>query len=395
MTENKILCQINDLSNAPGAALFDVANEETTRHVYHFHCSLPGYRPTPLVRLPALAGYLGIKELFVKDENHRFDLKAFKVLGASYAMAKCLGEVIGLGDDEVTYPNIIARKPAYEHLTFVTATDGNHGRAVAWAAKLFGCNAVVYLPKGSSSVRLEAIRKYGATASITEMNFDDSVMHASQKAQENGWTLLQDTSWEGYEKVPRHIMQGYSTLITESFGPGQENLPTHVFVQAGVGSFAAAMVASLTSLARGKGVAAPAFVVVEPEGAPCLFESIKKGERIRMKGDLATIMAGLSCGEPSLTGWEILKSGANAFLMCPDEVARRGMKVLGNPLATDPCIVSGESGAVTLGALFEIMTDTDNRKTRKDLGLNSDSSVLLFSTEGDTDPAVYRDIVWA
>ena len=395
MTENKILCQLNKPSNAPGAALFDVANEETTRHVYHFHCSLPGYRPTPLVRLPALAGHLGIKELFVKDENHRFDLKAFKVLGASYAMAKCLGEVIGLGGDEVTYPNIIARKSAYEHLTFVTATDGNHGRAVAWAAKLFGCNAVVYLPKGSSSVRLEAIRKYGATASITEMNFDDSVMHASQKAQENGWTLLQDTSWEGYEKVPRHIMQGYSTLITESFGPGQENLPTHVFVQAGVGSFAAAMVASLTSLARGKGVAAPAFVVVEPEGAPCLFESIKKGERIRINGDLATIMAGLSCGEPSLTGWEILKSGASAFLMCPDEVARRGMKVLGNPLAADPCIVSGESGAVPLGALFEIMTDTDNRKTRKDIGLNSDSSVLLFSTEGDTDPEVYRDIVWA
>jgi len=395
MTENKIFCRINDPSNLPGAALFDVANEETIRHVYHFHCSLPGYRPTPLVRLSALAGYLGIKELFVKDENHRFDVKAFKVLGASYAMAKCLGEVIGLGDDELTYPNIIARKPAYGHLTFVTATDGNHGRAVAWAAKLFGCNAVVYLPKGASSLRLEAIRKYGATASITGMNFDDSVMHASQKAQENGWTLLQDTSWEGYEKVPRHIMQGYSTLITESIGPEQMNLPTHVFVQAGVGSFAAAMVASLTSLAKGKGVAPPAFVVVEPEGAPCLFESIKKGERVRITGDLATIMAGLSCGEPSLTGWEILKTGANAFLMCADGIARRGMKVLGNPLAADPCIISGESGAVTLGALFEIMTDTDNRKIRKDLGLNSDSSVLLFSTEGNTDPDVYRDIVWA
>jgi len=131
------------------------------------------------------------------------------------------------------------------------------------------------------------------------------------------------------------------------------------------------------------------------ETGPNLFESIKKGERVRIKGDLATIMAGLSCGEPSLTGWEILKTFANAFLMCADGIARRGMKVLGNPLAADPCIVSGESGAVTLGALFEIMTDTDNRKIRKDLGLDSDSSVLLFSTEGDTDPDVYRDIVWA
>jgi diaminopropionate ammonia-lyase len=392
MNKKLISCQINDRPEASGAGLFDVADKETTRLAYQFHRSLPEYRPTPLVSLPALAGYLGIKALFVKDENLRFDLKAFKVLGASYAMAKCLGEVIGLGDEDLTYQNIMAQKSEYEHLTFVTATDGNHGRAVAWAAKLFGCNAVVYLPKGSSPGRLEAIRHYGARASITEMNFDDTVIHASQKARENGWTLLQDTSWEGYEKVPRHIMQGYSTLITESLGRGQMNLPTHVFAQAGVGSFAAAMLASLTSLARGT---APKFIVVEPEGAPCLFESIKKRERVRIEGDLATIMAGLSCGEPSLMGWEILKSGASAFLKCADEVARRGMKVLGNPLAGDPCIVSGESGAVTLGALFEIMTDKANRKTRKDLDLNSDSSVLLFSTEGDTDPEVYRDIVWA
>jgi diaminopropionate ammonia-lyase len=391
MNKNVISCQINDLSEAPKAALFDFANEQTVRHVYHFHRSLPGYRPSPLVRLPGLAGYLGIHQLLIKDENRRFDLQAFKVLGASYAMAKCLGEVIGLKDDELTYHNIIAHKSAYDRLTFVTATDGNHGRAVAWAAKLFGCKAVVYLPKGSSLIRLEAIKKYGAKASITGMNFDDSVMHASQKAQENGWTLLQDTSWEGYEKVPRHIMQGYSTLITESIGQGNENLPTHVFVQAGVGSFAAAMVGSLVSLAGGD---APKFIVVEPEGAPCLFESIKKGERVRITGDLDTIMAGLSCGEPSLMGWQILKSAASAFLMCSDEVARRGMKVLGNTLAEDPCIISGESGAVTLGALFEIMTDKENMKIRKDIGLNSDSRVLLFSTEGDTDPGVYRDIVW-
>ncbi len=392
MNKNVISCQINDLSQVPDAALFDFANKETVRHVHDFHRSLPGYRPTPLVRLPGLADYLGIRELWIKDENHRFDLQAFKVLGASYAMAKCLGEVIGLGDDELTYHNIIAHKSAYDHITFVTATDGNHGRAVAWAAKLFGCKAVVYLPKGSSLIRLEAIRHYGAQASITGMNFDDSVMHASGKAQENGWTLLQDTSWEGYEKVPRHIMQGYSTLITESIGPGKAHLPTHVFVQAGVGSFAAAMAGTLVSLAGGD---APTLIVVEPEGAPCLFESSKKEERVRIQGDLATIMAGLSCGEPSLIGWQVLKSAVSAFLMCSDEVARKGMKVLGNPLPEDPCIISGESGAVTLGALFEIMTDKQNMKIRKDIGLNSDSRVLLFSTEGDTDPDLYRDIVWA
>ena len=392
MNKKLISCQINDLSKAPETGVFDFANPQTVRHVYQFHRSLPGYRPTPLVGLPGLAGYLGIRELRIKDESRRFDLKAFKVLGASYAMAKCLGEVIGLKDEELTCQNIVARKSAYDHLTFVTATDGNHGRAVAWAAKLFGCKSVVYMPEGSSPARLEAIRKYGATASVKGLNYDDSVRHAKHKAQENGWILLQDTSWEGYEHVPRHIMQGYSSLITESMGPGQENLPTHVFLQAGVGSFAAAIVASLASLAEG---APPRFIVVEPEGAPCLFESIKKGERVRIDGDLATIMAGLACGEPSHMGWEILKSAAGAFLKCGDAVAQRGMKVMGNPLAGDPGIISGESGAVTLGAVFEIMTDKDNLKIRKDLDLNSDARVLLFSTEGDTDPEVYRDIVWA
>ncbi len=379
------------MSQAPDAALFDFVNEETVRRVYDFHRSLPGYRPTPLVRLPGLAGHLGIRDLFVKDENHRFDLKAFKILGASYAMAKCLGEVIGLADEDLTFQNIVARKSVYDHLTFVTATDGNHGRAVAWAAKQFGCSAVVYMPEGASPVRLEAIRQYGAEASVAGRNYDECVMHADRKARENNWTLLQDTSWEGYETVPRHIMQGYSTLITESIGPEQENFPTHVFVQAGVGSLAAAMLASLTSLAGGT---APIFIVVEPEGAPCLYESIQKKKRVRIEGDLATIMAGLSCGEPSLMGWEILKSGAHAFLMCADEIPRKGMKVLGNPLADDPRIISGESGAVTLGALFEIMTDNTFEKMRKDLDLNRDARVLLLSTEGDTDPEVYRGIVW-
>ena len=391
MNNNIITCQLNDRSGPPRADLFDFVDQKTLRHVHDFHRSLPDYRPTPLVRLPGLAAYLGVRELFVKDENHRFDLNAFKILGASYAMAKCLGERAGLNDEELTFHHIVARKGAYDPPTFVTATDGNHGRAVAWSAKRFGCSAVVYLPKGSSPFRVEAIRKYGARAFVTEMNFDDTVMHAGRKARENGWILLQDTSWEGYETVPRHVMQGYSTLVTESIGPGQENVLTHVFVQAGVGSFAAAVVASLTSLAKG---AAPAFIVTEPEGAPCLFESIRQGKRIRIKGDLATIMAGLSCGEPSLMGWEVLESGAAAFLKCADQVARRGMKVLGNPLPEDRRIISGESGAVTTGALFEIMTDNALQNIRKDLGLNSGSRVLLFSTEGDTDPDVYRDIVW-
>ena len=391
MNKNSISCQVSNVSKVLDINLFAFANEKTANHVYQFHSSLPNYTPTPLVRLSSLASYLGINELLIKDESHRFDLNAFKVLGASYAIAKYLGEVLGLRDDELSFNKILAKKPAYEHITFVTATDGNHGRAVAWTAKLFGCKSVVYMPKGSSLIRLEAIKNYGAEASITNLNYDDTVIHATQEAQKNGWVLLQDTSWKGYEKVPHHIMQGYFTLMTEFINQEQNIWPTHVFVQAGVGSLAAAILAYLCNLSVGP---TPTFIVVEPEGAPCLFESKKIDALFKVKGDLPTIMAGLACGEPSHIGWDILKSATDAFLMCSDEVARRGMKVLGSPLPGDQRIISGESGAVTLGALFEILSNKDYQKIKEEINLTSDSRVLLFSTEGDTDPNMYREIVW-
>lgn len=391
MNNDAISLQVNDLNKIHKQSLFTFANSEVADSVWKFHKSLPKYAPTPLVKLSRLASRLGIKELLIKDESHRFDLNAFKVLGASYAIAKYLGEITGLKDDELTYSKLIAEKSSYQHVVFVTATDGNHGRAVAWSAQLFGCNSVVYMPKGSSQIRLEAIRKYGAEASITTMNFDDSVIHANKKAQDEGWILLQDTSWEGYEKVPLNIMQGYSTLITEYLNQEKEIWPTHVFVQAGVGSLAAAILAHLCNLS---GRPTPKFIVVEPRGAPCLFESKRRNKLFRVKGDLPTIMAGLACGEPSHIGWEILKTAASAFLMCSDDVARRGMKVLGNPLAGDQRIISGESGSVPLGALFEILSNKDFYKMKEELNLTRDSSVLLFSTEGDTEPDVYREVVW-
>ncbi len=393
MNKNPISCQFNNLTETLNPSLFAFANVESANHVGAFHSSLPNYTPTPLVKLSRLANRLGVKEILVKDESHRFDLNAFKVLGASYAMAKYLAETLRLKDDELTFSKILAEQSRYQRITFVTATDGNHGRAVAWSAKLFGCKSVVYLPKGSSPTRLKAIRNYGAEASITTLNFDDTVIHAKQKAQEEGWVLLQDTSWEGYEKVPRHIMQGYFSLVTEYLNQEQEIWPTHLFMQAGVGSLAAAILAYLCSLSDRP---TPQFIVVEPQGAPCLYESIKqnKGKPFRVEGDLPTIMAGLACGEPSHIGWEILKSAASAFLICSDDVARRGMKVLGNPLQRDQRIISGESGAVTLGALFEILSNKQYRTIKDELNLTRDSNVLLFSTEGDTDPEVYRDNVW-
>ncbi|MCP4009062.1 MAG: diaminopropionate ammonia-lyase [Proteobacteria bacterium] len=389
-----ISCQLNDADGRHEASLFDFANPEAAADVARFHQSLPNYKPTPLVKLACLANRLGLKELLIKDESQRFDLNAFKILGASYAMAKYLAKIAELENGQITYEKLLAKQPHYKNTTFVTATDGNHGRAVAWAASLFGCKSVVFLPAGSSQTRLKAIQTAGAKAEITDLNYDDTVLHARKMAGEQGWILLQDTSWEGYEEIPLDIMQGYFTLMTEFTQQAPTIWPTHVFLQAGVGSLAAAVLAYLYSIDSRP---TPYFIVVEPNGAPCLYESVRlnNGEPYRVAGDLPTIMAGLACGEPALVGLKILKSASLAFLKCSDDVARRGMKVLGNPLAGDPAITSGESGAATLGAVYELLTNKQLTETRDKLKLSNDSTVLLISTEGDTDPDFYREIVWS
>jgi diaminopropionate ammonia-lyase len=387
-----ITCLLNTIPETLDSSAFAFADKQRANTVFNFHSSLPNYAPTPLVKLSSLADYLGIKDILIKDESKRFDLNAFKVLGASFAIAKYLGDFLGLNEEDITFSKIVDKQAMYQHITFVTATDGNHGRAVAWSAKLFGCKAVVYMPKGSSPARLEAIKNYAAEASITAQNYDDTVNYANQQAQKEGWILIQDTAWQGYEKIPLQIMQGYFTLVTEYLQQEQTIWPTHVFVQAGVGSLPAAILAHLCNLSDRP---MPKFIVVEAQGAPCLYESKRMNELTRVEGDLFTIMAGLACGKPSLIAWDILKSAASAFIACSDDIARRGMRVLGNPLAGDQRVTSGESGSVTLGALFEILSNKNFSTIKEELKFNSDSSVMLFSTEGDTDPEVYRDIVWS
>lgn len=391
MNKEAISCLLNNIPETHDASAFSFADEQRAKSVFNFHSSLPNYAPTPLVKLSSLADYLGINEILIKDESKRFDLNAFKVLGASYAIALYLGDFLGLKEEDLSFDKIVDQQERYQHITFVTATDGNHGRAVAWSAKMFGCKAVVYMPKGSSPARLEAIKNYGAEASITAQIYDDTVDYANQQAQKNGWILIQDTAWQGYEKIPLQIMQGYFSLVTEYLQQERTIWPTHVFVQAGVGSLPAAILAHLCNLSDKP---MPKFIVVEAQGAPCLYESKRMNELTRVEGDLLTIMAGLACGKPSLLAWDILKSAASAFIACSDDIARRGMRVLGNPLAGDQRVISGESGSVTLGALFEILSNKEFRAIKQELKLNADSSVMLFSTEGDTDPEVYRDIVW-
>jgi len=375
---------------ASGKALVDPAALD---EAYRFHQSFPQYGPTPLRRLSALARHWGVADLFVKDESYRFGLNAFKVLGATFAMGQVLARRLGrsLGDLPFSVLQDPATKKKLGPLTFAATTDGNHGRGVAWTAAQLGFPATIYMPKGTTATRLENIRKLGQSAEITSMNYDDTVRWVASQAREKGWEVIQDTAWEGYVDVPRWIMQGYSTVVRETLDQLAGVTPTHVFLQAGVGAFAAMMAALLLDY---YGVVAPRIVILEAQPAECFYESILLGKKTAVTGDLDTIMAGLACGEPNPLAWDILKEAGFAFLAAPNEAAAHGMRVLGNPLAEDHRIVSGESGAVGPGVLGWLTQKPQYADLKKSLEIGPDSRILCFSTEGDTDPKIYRDVVW-
>lgn len=372
--------------------------ENVVDGVRGFHKTLPNYGRTPLHRLKNLASYLGIDEIMVKDESYRFGLNAFKVLGGSYALANYICKKIGKNIEEVSFEELISKEVRHKigDVTFVTATDGNHGRGVAWMAKKLGQKSVVFMPKGSSNVRLENIRAEGAEASITDLNYDDAVRLANKYAEEHNSVMVQDTAWEGYEQIPNWIMQGYTTLMDEVIEQISEmgiEIPTHVFLQAGVGSFAGGMEGYLAEKFHEK---RPVTVVVEPNEAACIYKSafVSDGNPHAVTGDMPTIMAGLACGEPNINGWKILRDYADMYVSCPDYVSARGMRILGNPLEGDPRVISGESGAVGLGILSLILEDDSLKEMAHKLNLNEKSRILVISTEGDTDPEHYREITW-
>lgn len=359
--------------------------EEALR-VQAFHKGLPDYEPTPLRSLEALAMHLGLGGLFIKDESFRFGLNAFKGLGGSYALARILSERTGTPMDRL-------QELPEGAFTFATATDGNHGRGIAWAARRLRQKAVVYMPRGSAPERLANIRAQGAAADITDMDYDDTVRFVSEQAQKNGWILVQDTAWEGYEEIPLLIMQGYLTMGLEAYRQLGTKLPTHIFLQAGVGSMAAAIAAFFCGLSAS---APPNIIIVEPDRADCFFQTAKAqdGTLHKALGPMTSMMAGLCCGEACTAAWEILRHHAAFYVTCPDSVSALGMRLLGNPLPEDERIISGESGAVTAGLVYNLMTREDYAPLRKALDLGKDASVLCFSTEGDTDQANYRRVVW-
>ena len=380
--------------NAPTASVDDFSPHELAKALA-FHRSMPAYAPTPLLCLNRLASALGVGSIYVKDESRRFGLKAFKVLGGAYAMARHIAE--RLGEDIAQLPFEVMTSAAVRQkigeVVFATTTDGNHGRGVAWTARQLQQKAVVYMPQGSSPERLNAIRAEGAQAEIVDMNYDAAVRLMAERARQHGWQVVQDTAWAGYEKIPLWIMQGYGTLMLEVFQQLHEVPPTHIIVPAGVGSLAAAVQATVTAAYAAE---RPKVIVAEARAADCLYRSAlgQSGEAVAVEGDLATVMAGLSCGEANTIAWKILRDYTDAFASCPDYVATRGMRILASPLPGDPAVVSGESGAVTLGLLSLLMQPPALAAEREALGLDASSRVLAISSEGDTDPQRYRDIVW-
>ncbi|MCG7337590.1 diaminopropionate ammonia-lyase [Sporosarcina sp. ACRSM] len=373
--------------------------EETKiKGIHEFQKTHRSYTETPLYHLKNLAEHLNVADIRMKDESQRFGLNAFKVMGGIYAIARYLADRLGENIENLSFEELQSPKVKEKlgELTFITATDGNHGRGVAWAARELGHQSVVYMPKGSTERRLQAIRDEGAHAEITDINYDDTVRMCANLADENGWVLVQDTAWDGYEDIPLWIMQGYASIAKEAVDQldadgGQQ--PTHIFLQAGVGSFAAAIAGYMLEHYRDD---PPMIVVVEPEQAECYYRSFltEDGTREIVTGDMNTIMAGLSCGEPNTSAYRLLRQYAKGTFSCNDNIAALGMRLYGNPMKGDPRVISGESGAVTLGLLYYLRKLANDPAHGQAISLDANSRVLLISTEGDTDPATYQKVVW-
>lgn len=349
----------------------------------------PGFAPTPLHDLKALAAENGLSAIWYKDEGGRFGLGSFKALGGAYAvmrqLQRAVAAALGKSAQDIAPADLLAGRyrDIVASVTVTCATDGNHGRSVAWGASLFGCACVIYIHALVSAGREAAIAAYGARMVRTSGNYDDSVRQAQQDAAAQGWIVISDTSYPGYRDIPRDVMQGYSVMAAEALAQAPLR-PTHVFVQGGVGGLAAAMLAYLWETL---GPDRPRFIVVEPDKADCLYRSARAGRPVVVEGALDTIMAGLACGEVSLIAWDILSAGADGFMTVSDAAAADLMRRLAQP---DMAIVAGESAVAGLAGALAARQQPDMAAALK---LDATSRILVFGSEGATDPAVYEQIV--
>ncbi|MDD2633932.1 MAG: diaminopropionate ammonia-lyase [Bacteroidales bacterium] len=339
-----------------------------------FHSSLSEYNPTPLISLPNLSKKHNVGNIYVKDESFRFGLNAFKGLGASYAIHKSL-----------------TKNP--KTAIFCTATDGNHGRAVAWAATKFGKKSVIYVPKDTSLNRIKAIENEGAKVIRVNGNYDEACLQAEKMSKENDWTLVQDMAWEGYTEIPALIMAGYLTLFKELESNIHKNNKSQidlVFLQAGVGSMAGAGVYYYLNK---YGENRPKIVIVEPEQADGILFSFKNNKLSTSVGNSNTIMAGLNCETPSMSAWDLLKSGADYSIKVSDDYAKMAIRELYFPTGSDKRIISGESGVGGFAGFLAILNEKEFRTIKSELEINKNTNILFISTEGNTDKQIFEEII--
>ncbi|NPT55358.1 diaminopropionate ammonia-lyase [Paraburkholderia elongata] len=346
---------------------------------------------TPLWELPDAAARLGVARLSIKDESVRSPLGSFKALGAPIALVRL---VLRLWPEHDLDPKGLIQgryKEMLTNLVVISATDGNHGKALAAAAHTLGCNCVIVLHAKVSAERERAIAAYGAQIIRISGNYDESVEEAARLAKENGWHVVSDTSYEGYEAIPRDVMQGYGAIAAEIVEQSESHAAecafTHVFLQGGVGGLAAGVASYLWEI---HGRKRPRFVVVEPQQADCLYQSALEGRAAKATGSVDSVMAGLACGETSPLAWKILEPCVDDFMTIRDEDAIGAMRRLAAGTGADIPLVVGESGAAGYAGLEVLMQDSQLARAA---GLNGDSRVLVISTEGATAPAVYSECV--
>ena len=325
-----------------------------------------GYSPTPLINLSKLSHELNLNKIFYKDESKRFDLKSFKALGGAYAVQK-----ISKGN---------------KNIVVSTATAGNHGRSVAWGAKRLGLKCKIFISEFVSDARGQAMANLGAEVIKVKGNYENSLIECIKQSTKNGWQIVQDVAWDNYLLVPKYTMAGYSVMMKEILDQLDNNEITHIILQAGVGGMAAAMIAGIARYLKN----IPITIVVEPDSAACVLESIKseKIEKIDIKRE--SLMGGMSCGEVSLVPWEILKNSVRYCISLPDDDIAKTMKLLGNASFSDESIIAGENSAP---GVISLIASCEDQKIKKDLDLNSNSNVLIIGCEGDTDQEMYKKLV--
>lgn len=363
-----------------------IVGDSSGRVPQAFHQRLEGYAPTPLVDAPELAARLGVGKVLVKDESSRIGLPAFKILGASWAVYRALEQRVGGFAAWESLGDLARQLESHRPLTLAAATDGNHGRAVARMARLLGLSSRIYVPDDMVQARRGAIASEGAEVIVVHGTYDDAIGRSAEDADER-CLVISDTSWPGYEDVPRWVIDGYSTILWEvddELAARGEAAPDVIAVQIGVGALASAVVTHYRQSDRPR----PAILGVEPSHAACTLASMEAGEVVTIEGPHDSIMAGLNCGEPSMLAWPIVSSGIDAFVAVDDEWAREGMRALARH-----GVVAGETGAAGLAGLLDLFDGPERERSRAHLGVTGTSTVLIFVTEGATDPEAYERIV--